>query len=453
MLSVAAAASPAGLGRLTDGALFRYPPHLRLLNDALMDVANGCCHRLAIFMPPRHVKSTMSSRNFPAWYCARFPDRRVLLASYEAEFAASWGGKARALIEAYGDSVFGVGVEGRFQARNAWQLTNGSEMRTSGVGGHLTGLGANVLIIDDPVKNAQEALSETYRERAWEWYQSTAYTRLEPGGSIILIMTRWHEDDLAGRILASTVEGEDWRILSFPAVAEGHDILGRSPGDPLWPERYGVADLARIKEAVGTYWWEALYQQRPSALEGNIVKREWWQFWRHEGLPALDELLQSWDMTFTETSDGSFVVGQVWGKHGADRYLLDQTRARMEFTAALDVVRALTDKWPNAHVKLVENKANGPAVMSVLRREMPGLIAVQPEGSKVARARAVTPQIESGNVYLPDPSMPGYGWVRDFISEWSAFPRGVNDDQVDAATQALRRWAGAGSISTGWVAR
>lgn len=443
--------SPAGLGRLNDGEHFRYPAHLRLLNKALLDAARGRSRFTAVFMPPRHVKSTMCSRNFPAWYAAAHPRKRVLLTSYGAEFAASWGGKARSLVENHGEEVFGVGVEGRQQARNSWQLTNGSEMFTAGVGGELTGRGADVLIIDDPVKNAQEAFSKTYRDRTWEWYQSTAYTRLEPGGSIILIQTRWHEDDLAGRILANPVSGEEWRVLSLPALALEDDVLGRKPGEALWPERYDVPALQRIRDTIGSYWWESLYQQQPAAPEGSLFRREWWRHWTQ--LPPMEEVVQSWDMRFGESESGSFVVGQVWGKAGADRFLIDQVRGRWSFTQTIDAVRDLTALHPDARVKLVENKANGPAVMNALRREVGGFVPVEPHGTKEARAAAVTPDVEGGNVYLPDPALPGYGWVHGFVDEWATFPKGTNDDQVDAGTQALARWGGGGRISSGWVAR
>lgn len=444
---------PAGVGRMADGAQFRYPPHLKVVNDALLDVADGNCNRLALFMPPRHVKSTMVSRNFTAWYTARHANRRVMLTSYEAEFAATWGGKARAVLQEFGQPVFGVSVENRQQARNAWRLSNGSEMVTAGVGGSLTGRGADVLIVDDPVKNAQEAMSTTYRERSWDWYQSTAYTRLEPSGSVILIMTRWHEDDLAGRILANAKNtGEQWRVIEFPAIAEEHDALGRKPGEALWPERYDVEDLERIKEAVGTYWWQALYQQQPSAPEGNMFRREWWRYWRE--LPAFEEVIQSWDARFGDSVDsGSYVAGQTWGKIGADRYLIDQMRGRWSFTQTLEAIREMSNRRPDAQIKLMENKANGPAIMSALQREIGGFVPIQPDGSKEARASAVTPEVEGGNVYLPDPSIPGHEWVRDFVEEWAAFPRGANDDQVDAGTQALRRWSGDARISSGWVAR
>jgi len=445
-----ARASPAGLARRVDGASFRYPPHLRVLNDALMDVAAGECDRLAVFMPPRHGKSTLASRTFPAWVAGSIPDTRLLLASYESDFAASWGHAARELLMTYGPEVFGTALSGDYRARNAWTATNGSSVVTSGVGGAFTGRGADIFLVDDPVKNAEAALSSTYRRKAWAWYQSTAYTRLEPGGCIILIMTRWHEDDLAGRILAETAE-EGWRVLSFPALAHEDDPLGREPGEALWPERYDVDDLARIKRNIGTFWWSALYDQTPSPPEGNIFRRDWFRYWTR--LPPKLEQLQSWDMTFKATTDGSYVVGQVWGRSGADKFLLDQIRARMSYTETLDAVARLTDRWPDAHVKLIEDAANGPAVMSMLRRSIRGIVGVTPQGSKEARASAVSPDVEGGNVWLPDPSMPGYAWVRDFVAEWTTFPRAATDDQVDAGTQALLRWAGAGSISYGWTAR
>lgn len=389
-------------------------------------------------MPPRHVKSTMCSRTFPAWYLARFAGRRLILAAYEAEFAAMWGGRARALIERTGPQVFGVALSSHSTARHAWALTNGSEMYTCGVGGPLTGRGADILVIDDPVKNAQEALSSTYRERTYDWYVSTAYTRLEHGGAIVLIMTRWHEDDLAGRILSGP-EASEWRVLRLPALAEDADPLGRKPGEPLWPERFGEKELARIRAQLGSYWWSALYQQRPTPPEGSVFKRDWWRYWR--ALPErADEFAQTWDMAFKRTEDGSYVVGQVWARRGAAMYLLDQVRDRMDFPAMLDAVRAMSAKWPQATLKLVEAAASGPAVISVLTSEIPGIVAVRPEGSKEARAAAIAPVIEAGNVHLPDPAMSGYAWVRDFIEEWAAFPRGEHDDQVDAGVQLLRRW-------------
>ncbi len=401
-----------------------------------------------VFMPPRHGKSEFISRYSTAWILGKFPDTRIILASYEADFAASWGRKARDLLEEHGPSLFGVRVSGKSSAANRWDI-EGHEggMVTAGVNGPITGKGADIAIIDDPVKNDQEAMSVTYQERTYEWYKSTFRTRLQRDGAIILIMTRWNENDLAGKLLAAQEEdGEKWEVVNLPAIAEEGDLLGRDPGQPLCPDLFTKDALESIKKAVGSYWWASLYQQRPSPAEGGIFKRNWWQYYRQTP-DRFDEVIQSWDMAFKDTKTADFVVGQVWGRKGADKYLLDQVRDRMDFPATIQAVRTLSAKWPQARVKLVEDKANGPAVIATLKKEISGLIPVEPQGSKESRAWAVSPEVEAGNVYLPDPSIAP--WVHDFIEECAAFPNGANDDQVDAMSQALIRFANKSTNTTG----
>ena len=422
---------------VSEGRWFPYE-HLLFLNRKLVDVAAGRIKRLMVSMPPRHGKSELVSRYFPAWFIGAFPDKRIILVSYEADFAATWGRKARDLLEEHGPSLFGIRVSGTSSAANRWDI-EGHEggMVTAGVNGPITGKGADIGIIDDPVKNDQEAMSVTYQERAYEWYKSTFRTRIQRDGAIILIMTRWHENDLAGKLLAAQEEeGEKWEVVSLPAIAEDDDPLGREIGQPLCPGLFTKDALESIKKAVGSYWWASLYQQRPSPAEGGIFKRNWWQYYRR--VPdRFDEIIQSWDMTFKDTKTADFVVGQVWGRKGADKYLLDQVRDRMDFPATVQAVRNLSAKWPQAKVKLVEDKANGPAVIATLKKEISGLIPVEPQGSKESRAWAVSPEVEAGNIYLPDPSIAP--WVHDFVEECAAFPNGANDDQVDAMTQALMR--------------
>jgi len=399
-------------------------------------------------MPPRHGKSEFISRYSTAWILGKFPDTRIILASYEADFAATWGRKARDLLEEHGPSLFGIRVSGKSSAANRWDI-EGHEggMITAGVNGPITGKGADIGIIDDPVKNDQEAMSVTYQERTYEWYKSTFRTRLQRDGAIILIMTRWNENDLAGKLLAAQEEdGEKWEVVNLPAIAEEGDLLGRDPGQPLCPDLFTIEALRSIEKAVGSFWWASLYQQRPSPAEGGILKRNWWQYYRQTP-DRFDEVIQSWDMAFKDTKTADFVVGQVWGRKGADKYLLDQVRDRMDFPATVQAVRSLSAKWPQARNKLVEDKANGPAVIATLKNEIPGLIAVNPEGGKVVRAQAASPDIEAGNVYLPDPSVAP--WVHDFIEECAAFPNGANDDQVDAMTQALIRFANKSTNTTG----
>nr|PZN07740.1 MAG: hypothetical protein DIU64_11800 [Caldicoprobacter oshimai] len=408
--------------------------HLLYISKQLVRLVRGEVKRLIITLPPRHGKSMLVSQFFPAWYIGLYPQKRVLLTSYEADFAASWGRKVRDLLEVYGQELFGIRIREDSSAAYRWEIEGyGGGMFTAGAGGPITGKGGDLIIVDDPFKNAEEANSKRIRDKVWDWFQSTLYTRLEPDGALIIIQTRWHHDDLVGRVLSSS-EGEQWTAINFPAIAEADDVLGRKAGEPLWPERFNIETLERIKKTIGSYWWNALYQQRPSPEEGAVFKRAWWQFYKV--MPErFDEVIQSWDMSFKETASGSYVVGQVWGRIGANKYLLDQVRDRMDFPTTLQAVRTLTAKWPQAHKKLVEEKANGPAVIAMLKKEISGLVAVNPEGSKESRAHAVAPQVEAGNVFLPDPTIAP--WVHDFIEECCAFPTGANDDQVDAMTQAL----------------
>ena len=439
-----ASLDPAAFAWLASREQWHIAPHLDLLAERLLDVAQGKLTRLLIQMPPRHGKSEFASGHFPAWYLGTFPDRRIILASYEHDFAASWGAKARDRFAQWAPALWRIGVKRSKQASDDWQIGGHSGgMVCAGVGGPITGRGADVLIIDDPVKSAEEANSETYRNRAWDWYRATAYTRLEPGGAIILIQTRWHEDDLAGRVLAEAAKtGECWEVIKLTALAEEDDVLGRSEGEPLWPERYPLESLSQIRESIGPYWWQALYQQRPAPPEGALFKQDWWRFYSDRDLPAtFDQVLQSWDMAFKDTSDSDYVVGQVWGNVGARIYLLDQVRERMDFAKTLEAVEALSAKWPHALLKLVEDKANGPAVISALQFKVPGLVPVKPQGGKLSRAQAILPLVAAGNVWLPNPQE--QPWVEQFLAEARSFPVGANDDQVDAMSQGLQWFLGA----------
>lgn len=377
------------------------------------------------------------TETFPSWFIGRDPSRRVIEVSYGDAFAQKFGRANRAKLEEYGPDIFGISLDPRNSSVTNWGIKgHRGGMISAGVGGSITGEGADLLLIDDPIKNREEANSETYREKLWNEWQNTLLTRLQAGGSVIVILTRWHEDDLAGRILSSET-GEEWTLINLPAEAETGDILGRAIGDPLWPEGgFDKEWMALKKREIGSQAFTALYQQRPAPQEGELIKRVWWKFYKE--LPSdLDEILQSWDCTFKDLKDSDYVVGQVWGRKGADRYLIDQVRARMDLPATLVAVKSLSAKHPAAHAKLIEDKANGTAVIQVLKRDIQGLIAVEPAGGKVSRLQAVSPQIEAGNVHIPDPSIAP--WVHDFIEECAAFPFGKNDDQVDSMSQALFR--------------
>ena len=410
--------------------------HLLYTSELLVDVAARRIKRLIVTEPPRHGKSQLISKYFPPWYLGLNPEHRIILTSYESDFAASWGRKSRDIVEQHGEPLFGIKLRSGSSAVNRWDL-EGHEggMNTAGAGAAITGKGGDLIIIDDPFKNAEEANSKRQRDKVWDWYQSTLYTRLEPNGVLVIVQTRWHEDDLVGRLLNPEYgEVEPWVVINLPAVAEQNDQLGRQVGEALWPGRYNLEALAGIKEAVGSYWWNAMYQQRPSPPEGAIIHRTWWKFYR-QAPEHFDEVIQSWDCNFQETQDGSYVVGQVWGRKGADKYLLDQFRARVGFIVTKQAIKSMSAKWPQARLKLIEDKANGPAIISSLRQDISGIVPVTPQGSKEARLSAVSPDIEAGNVYLPM----GAPWVHDYIEELAVFPNDANDDQVDATSQALSR--------------
>lgn len=417
----------------------RYLDHL---TDALERVEAAVCEgrgaRIIICLPPRHTKSEIFSKKGPAWILGRNPDWEIILTSYDADLALDHSRIARDTFAEWGQALWDVRLAKDSKAVNQWHiLGHRGGMKAAGVGGSITGHGAHIAIVDDPFKNWEEASSPTIREKVWNWYKTTLRTRLAPGGAIILVTTRWHEDDLVGKVLKDAkAEGEQWEVISLPAEAEENDPIGRQPGEWLCPERFRPEEYLSLKRTLGSHLWAALYQQRPSPEEGGIIKRGWWKYYKQA--PAkFDEVIQSWDCAFKDLSTSDYVVGQVWGRKAADKFLLDQVRAKMDFPVTIAAVRSLSAKWPTARAKLVEDKANGPAVIATLKREIPGLIAVEPEGGKVVRARAVSPDIEAGNVYLPDPSIAP--WIHDFVEECSAFPNAAHDDQVDAMTQALNR--------------
>lgn len=442
--------------------IYRHGAHTRYICSQVQAVERGELDRLMVFLPPRHGKSMSISETFPSWFIGRNPTRKVIVTSYGDALAKRFGRANRRKVQEYGPGVFGIRLEPGSATVTNWEIdVHGGKMISAGIGGPISGEGADLLIIDDPIKNRQEAESLTYREMVWNEWQNTLLTRLHPGGSVIIILTRWHEDDLAGRLLQE--EPDKWTVVNLPAEAEDEDLLGRPVGQPLWPEHGFDAEWAtRTKREVGSRVWNALYQQRPSAQSGEILKRHWWKFWCMPGqekqlqdvvvqLPngnydtvspepidtRFERMGTSWDMSFSDTKTASYVVGQVWAMVGANKYLLDQVRDRMNFPTTISAVEALSRKWEHARPIWVENKANGPAVMDTLRGRIGGLVPVDPDGSKVARAYAVSPEIEAGNVYLPHPATAP--WVSGFIEECAAFPNATNDDQVDAMTQALTK--------------
>lgn len=403
--------------RLTNGRFQRWK-HIRFLENKIAQAIGRGGARLLITMPPRHGKSWLASLFTPAWFLSLWPERNVILTSHDTALAESWARGVRDFLKAN---------EAELGPRR------GGEVITSAVGGPINGKGGHLLIVDDPLKSWAEASSENAREKQIEWFNSSLYTRAEPGASIIVIMTRWHQRDLAGYL--SGEHGDGWEHLHIPALAEHNDLLGRAEGESLCEERFGREALERIRANVGTRAWNALYQQRPSAESGRILKRDWWKY--YEVLPtAFDEVVQSWDLAFKGDESSDYVVGQVWGRRGADRYLIDQVRGKMDFPQTLAAVKTLSEKHPRAYRKLIEDKANGSALVAMLTHVVPGLIVVRPEAGKTARVHEVTAEIESGNVYLPSPELAP--WVEELVTECADFPNARHDDQVDALAYALK---------------
>lgn len=419
--------------RWTPGGAWTPYRHLLFTLDVLARELERGNARVIVNMPPRHGKSFTLSKWLPLWFLSNNPYKRVLLAAYEKDIATSFCAAAR--DEAQTNPLVGLKVSPRRAASDLWATVQGGHMMAAGVGTGITGRGMNLGLIDDPIKDWKQAHSETQLTDIWDWYRSTFYTRLEPGGSVVINMTRWVESDLVGRLLKE--QPGRWTVIRLPAIAEEGDVLGRAVGDALCPERYPANVLEEIMgpNGLGPRISAGLYQQRPSPKSGGILKREHWRrFSMDPQTLKFDDALLSVDATFKETADGSFVVFLVIARRDRDFYLLDRFRARMDFAACKSALKAFADKWPQVHERLIENKANGPAIVSDLRSVLGGLTEWTPQG-KVAQANAVQPYLEGGNLYLPD----GVPWASEFIEECHTFPNGANDDQVDALTQGVLR--------------
>jgi predicted phage terminase large subunit-like protein len=421
---------------------------------------------LILQMPPQHGKSQSVTETLPSWYLGKNPLKRVIQVSYNEETAERFCRRNKEKIRQFGQNIFGIEISKTTDRSTEFELSNNvGRMISRGIMSGITSNPANLFIIDDPIKNRLEADSETYRERVWDEWQNSIKTRLAAGAKIIIILTRWHEDDLAGRVIANE---KHVQVINLPCEAEENDLIGRTPGQALFPE-IGKGDtwLKEFKQSYindssggGLRAWLALFQGRPTAQEGNMIKRYWWRYWKPKGmelppvtvktqggqiihieavdLPDIwDEQLQSWDCTFKSEVDNDMVCGGIWGRRAANYFLLDLINEHMDIIQTIENIQSFSKKWPRALRKLIEDKANGPAVIQILQRKLPGLVAVNPEGGKIARANAVSPAIESGNVYIPHPMV--YSWVNSYLDQLSSFPQGKNDDMVDMTTQALNK--------------
>ncbi len=393
----------------------------------------------------------------PALAFGRWADLRIIGTSYAADRALDFSRDVQKIIdtERYHRIFPATRVVGEFsEPGDARRTKHGAELfeiighrgryRAAGVGGGITGEPAEILIVDDPIKDYAEAISDTTREAVWNWLVSVAMARVQEGGGVIIMATRWHQDDPIGRLLDR--QRGRWRYINFPAIAESAEDQPsfRKIGEELSKERYSLPYLVDVRDGgtVSNYQWSAIYQGRPSPLGGGIFKRDDWRFFTQA--PAeFDDIIQSWDCTFKDTVGSDRVAGGVIGVKGPHKYLLDVIAQHLSFRGTKTAIRTLSAKWPEAHTKIIEDKANGPAVIDDLKDEISGLIAVDPRGGKIVRAHATSGETEAHNVFLPDPTATHLdqrinpGWVHDFIEETAGFPTATFDDQVDMLTQAL----------------
>ena len=395
---------------------FEEAPHIRLMIDKLEAVDRGEISRLMIFMPPRHGKSFLTAQRFPAWYLGRHPDRFVISASYGQELADDFGREVRNLIaDPLHQLIFPECMISEDSASmHRFNIHAGGTYYAVGRGGAVTGRGAHLFLIDDPLKDAEEARSETIRRTLQTWYAHVAYTRLAPGGAIVLIQTRWHMDDLAGWQLREHLD-EGWEIVSLPALAEEEDSF-RKEGEALWPARFPLESLQRTRQAIGGAAWQSLYQQRPVAATGAVFKREWWR--QYKDLPELNFVLQSWDTAFKTGSENDYSVGTTWGRAANGYYLLDVWKGRVEFPELKRQVQILAERHkPN--IIIVEDKASGQSLIQEFQRmtTLP-VVPMKVDSDKVTRAQAVTPSVEAGKVYIPEVAP----WLADYVDELSCFP-------------------------------
>ena len=425
--------------------------HHEIMADAFERVANGDLKRLIINMPPRHTKSEFASYLFPAWFLGRYPEKKIIQTAHTAELAVGFGRKVRNLInqEDFQQVFPGIELSSDSKAAGRWNTNKRGDYFAIGVGGAVTGKGADVLIIDDPHSEQEAALGaynpEVY-DKVYEWYTSGPRQRLQPGGSIIIVMTRWSTRDLTGKIIKSVTQREgvdDWEIIELPAIMPS--------GDPLWPEFWPLDQLEALRAELPVSKWSAQYQQDPTSEEGALIKREWWQEWEKDDPPACEAIIQSWDTAFLKTQRADYSACTTWGvfQHPNESgdlqpnlILLDAYKEKLEFP---ELKRAAYDKyWEfEPDQMIVEAKASGsPLIFELRAMGIPVTEFTPSRGQdKIARVNAVSDLFASGVIWCPPTR-----WADEVIEECAAFPAGDNDDLVDSTTQALLRFRQGGWI-------
>ena len=421
--------------------------HHKIMADAFERVAEGKLKRLIINMPPRHTKSEFASFLFPAWFLGRFPQKKIIQTAHTAELAVGFGRKVRNLVNTppY-QKIFPTKLSTDSKAAGRWNTNKGGDYFAIGVGGAVTGKGADVLIIDDP-HSEQEAMqgNPNVYDRVYEWFSSGPRQRLQPGGSIIVVMTRWSKRDLTGQIINNSIkrDGDEWEVIEFPALMPS--------GTPLWPEFWAQNELEAIKAEIPVGKWEAQYQQNPTSEEGAMIKREMWKIWDKDHPPACDYVIQSWDTAFEKHNRADYSACTTWGvfyhpndkgQEQANIILLDAFKDRLEFPELKAKAFDLYKEW-NPDSLIVEKKAAGAPLIYEMRRTGIPLQEYTPtKGSdKIARVNAISDIFASGFVWCPDTR-----WADEVMEECASFPNGEHDDLVDSTSQALLRFRQGGFL-------
>jgi predicted phage terminase large subunit-like protein len=417
--------------------------HHRIIAEKFDNIAKGKLKRLIVNMPPRHTKSEFASYLLPAFIMGQNPMTKIIQTSHTAELSQRFGRKTKQLIDSseYKQVFPSTTLQADSKAAGRWDTSAGGEYFAAGVGGAITGRGADLLIIDDP-HSEQDALSESAMEGAYEWYTSGPRQRLQPGGAIVLVMTRWSTIDLTGQLMKAQVEpkADQWEVVEFPAIMDS--------GAPTWPEYWKVEELESVKASLAVSKWNAQWMQKPTSEEGAILKREWWQPWEEKDIPDLQYIIQSYDTAFSKKETADYSAITTWGVFSPDDVkpaliLLDARRGRWEFPELKEIALKEYNYWEPEMV-LVEAKASGLPLSDELRRSGIPITNYTPTrgNDKRTRVNAIAPMFESGMVYYPE----GRTFAEEVIEECAAFPYGENDDYVDTVTQALMRFRQSGLI-------
>jgi predicted phage terminase large subunit-like protein len=426
--------------------------HHAIMAKKFEDIAEGRLKRLIINMPPRHTKSEFASYLLPAWYLGRFPDRKVIQTSNTAELAVGFGRKVRNLVdgEAYTRIFPNVALRHDSKAAGRWATNAGGDYFAIGVGGTVTGKGADLLIIDDPHSEQEAALAAndpSIYDKVYEWYSSGPRQRLQPGGAIVIVMTRWGKRDLTGQVLKAEGQrgGEEWEVVEFPAILPS--------GKPLWPEFWPLDELEALKSELPNQKWQAQYQQSPTSESSAIIKREWWRVWEEEDPPHCDFTLMAWDTAFEKSNRADYSAMTLWGIferpddtgiYQTNIILLNAFRDRMEFPRLKQEAIDQYKEWEPDSV-IIEKKASGaPLIYELRAMGMPVQEFTPVRGNdKITRLNAVSDLFASGRVWAP-----GTNWAEEVIDEVASFPSGEHDDYVDTVSLALMRFRKGGFIRT-----